>query len=162
MPIPPAEAAAITASAMLRDHTMRAVGGSSAPRRAIGSPLHPSRYCESMSRISRDALVSRRADAVARATSAASALAELVHDRLDSNDDDEHDPEGVPLSSEWSRLTALSEAADLEVRQFDEALQRWDAGTYGICASCGRPIPEGRLEVRPSAELCVPCAEKAG
>ena len=115
-----------------------------------------------MSRISRDALVSRRADAVARAASAASALAELVHDRLDSNDDDEHDPEGVPLSSEWSRLTALSEAADREVRQFDEALQRWDAGTYGICPSCGRPIPEGRLEARPSAELCVPCAEKAG
>ncbi|MGN7977934.1 TraR/DksA family transcriptional regulator [Microbacterium sp. 22195] len=115
-----------------------------------------------MSRISREALVSRRADAVARAASAASALAVLVHDRQDSNDDDEHDPEGVTLSSEWSRLTALSEAADLEVRQFDEALQRWDAGTYGICASCGRPIPEGRLEARPSAELCVPCAEKAG
>jgi len=115
-----------------------------------------------MSRISRDAVVSRRADAVARAASAASALADLVHDRLGSNDDDEHDPEGVPLSSEWSRLTVLSEAADREVRQFDEALQRWDAGTYGICASCGRPIPEGRLEARPSAELCVPCAEKAG
>ena len=115
-----------------------------------------------MAGISREWLAAQREDAVARAAHTASALAELVHDRQGSNDDDEHDPEGVTLSSEWSRLTALSEAADLEVRQFDEALQRWDAGTYGICASCGRPIPEGRLEARPSAELFVPCAEKAG
>ena len=112
--------------------------------------------------ISRETLAERRADAVARAEAAASALAELVRDRQGSNDDDEHDPEGVTLSSEWSRLSALSDAAADEVRRFDDALTRWDAGTYGICASCGKPIPAGRLEVRPFAELCVPCAEKAG
>src|SRR5690606_22583957 len=106
-------------------------------------------------------LAERRADAVARADSAASALAELVHDRQGSNDDDEHDPEGVTLSSGWSRLSALSDAAADEVRRFDDALMRADAGTSGLCASCGRPIPAGRLEVRPFAELCVPCAEKA-
>ncbi|GAA2896225.1 hypothetical protein GCM10010455_19280 [Microbacterium esteraromaticum] len=83
-----------------------------------------------------------------------------MHDRQGSNDDDEHDPEGVTLSSEWSRLSALADAAADEVRQYDDALSRWDAGDYGICASCGRPIPEGRLEVRPFARLCVPCAEK--
>ncbi|MFC7788062.1 TraR/DksA family transcriptional regulator [Microbacterium sp. MAHUQ-60] len=114
-----------------------------------------------MTGISREMLAERRADAVARADSAASALAELVHDRQGSNDDDEHDPEGVTLSSEWSRLSALSDAAADEVRRFDDALMRWDAGTYGVCASCGKPIPAGRLEVRPFAELCVPCAEKS-
>jgi len=107
-------------------------------------------------------LTALRADSVARAAHAASALAELVRDRQGSNDDDEHDPEGVPLSAEWSRLTALSDAADAEVQQFDSALERWDAGTYGICTQCGKPIPAARLEVRPFAELCVPCAEKAG
>ncbi|MEV7619159.1 TraR/DksA family transcriptional regulator [Microbacterium sp. NPDC089321] len=111
--------------------------------------------------ISRESLAEQRADAVARAEHAASALADLVHDRQGSNDDDEHDPEGVTLSSEWSRLSALSEAAADEVRQYDDALARWDAGDYGICTSCGKPIPEGRLEVRPFARLCVPCAEKA-
>lgn len=111
--------------------------------------------------VSREQLGEGRADAVARADSAASALAELVQDRQGSNDDDEHDPEGVTLSSEWSRLSALSDAAADEVRRFDDALMRWDAGTYGICASCGKPIPAGRLDVRPFAELCVPCAEKA-
>lgn len=115
-----------------------------------------------MAGISRESLAAQRADAVARAEHAASALAELVHDRQGSNDDDEHDPEGVTLSSEWSRLSALADAAADEVRQYDDALARWDAGDYGICANCGRPIPEGRLEVRPFARLCVPCAEKLG
>jgi DnaK suppressor protein len=35
-----------------------------------------------------------------------------------------------------------------------------DAGTYGICLSCGQQIPEGRLEIRPDAEYCVPCSER--
>ena len=103
-----------------------------------------------------------RAEAAARAETAASALADLVRDRQGSNDDDEHDPEGVTLSSEWSRLSALSDAAADELRQFDVALARVDAGTYGICARCGKPIPAARLEVRPFAELCVPCAEQIG
>ncbi|MDN6557627.1 MAG: TraR/DksA C4-type zinc finger protein [Acidipropionibacterium acidipropionici] len=33
-----------------------------------------------------------------------------------------------------------------------------DAGSYGICASCGRPIPRVRLEARPAARTCADCA----
>ena len=113
-----------------------------------------------MAGISWESLAAQREDAAERAAHAASALAELVHDRQGSNDDDEHDPEGVTLSSEWSRLSALADAAADEVRQYDDALGRWDAGDYGICANCGQPIPAARLEVRPFARLCVPCAEK--
>ena len=110
----------------------------------------------------RQNLETAREDAAVRAAAAASALADLIRDRQGSNDDDEHDPEGVTLSSEWSRLSALSDAAADELRQFDAALARLDDGTYGICARCGKPIPAARLEVRPFAELCVPCAEAVG
>lgn len=103
-----------------------------------------------------------RAQAAARVSATAANLDQLTHDREGSNDDDEHDPEGVTLSSEWSRLTGLAEAAASELRQVDEAIARMDAGTYGICANCGRPIPAGRLEVRPFAVHCVGCAEKLG
>ncbi|REJ05105.1 molecular chaperone DnaK [Microbacterium bovistercoris] len=99
-----------------------------------------------------------RAEAAARAASAASALQALVHDREGSNDDDEHDPEGVTLSSEWSRLSGLADAAAAELRQVDDALARLEAGTYGICTGCGNPIPAARLEVRPFADQCVACA----
>ncbi len=39
-------------------------------------------------------LEERRAEAAARVTATAATLAELMHDREGSNDDDEHDPEG--------------------------------------------------------------------
>lgn len=39
------------------------------------------------------------------------------------------------------------------------ALQRLDAGTYGLCESCGGPIPVGRLRAFPRATLCVPCKQ---
>lgn len=103
-----------------------------------------------------------RGQAAARVAATAAALDELTHDREGSNDDDEHDPEGVTLSSEWSRLTGLADAAATELRQLDDALGRVDAGTYGVCAACGRPIPAARLEVRPFATYCVACAEKLG
>ena len=103
-----------------------------------------------------------RVDALARAEAAIAALSQLTHDREGANDDDEHDPEGVTLSSEWSRLTGLADAAQAELHQIEDALIRVDAGTYGVCTNCGRGIPPERLAARPFAELCVPCAEKSG
>ena len=39
----------------------------------------------------------------------------------------------------------------------DEALQRIEDGTYGICEECGKKISPNRLKVLPFADLCVPC-----
>lgn len=110
----------------------------------------------------RELLAQLHARAEARVTTTAAALADLTHDREGSNDDDEHDPEGVTLSSEWSRLTGLADAAAAELREVDDALMRMDAGAYGVCADCGRPIPVERLEARPFATRCVECAGRVG
>ena len=42
--------------------------------------------------------------------------------------------------------------------EVDAALARVEAGTYGTCETCGRPIAEARLEVRPVARQCIECA----
>ena len=39
----------------------------------------------------------------------------------------------------------------------DEALERIEDGTYGICEECGKKITPNRLKVLPFADLCVPC-----
>lgn len=103
-------------------------------------------------------LRSEREAVVERVAALDATLADLVRSRESSNDDDEHDPEGVTLSSEWSRLSGLADAARAELAQIDAALERWAAGSYGICERCGTPIPVERLEVRPFATHCVPCA----
>lgn len=46
-----------------------------------------------------------------------------------------------------------------ELRMIDSALQRIDAGTYGVCVDCGRPIPIARLKAEPTAERDVQCQE---
>lgn len=55
------------------------------------------------------------------------------------------------------RLTAVSVQEHLleTLEQVGAALARIDAGTYGTCEVCGKPIGEGRLEVRPWASRCV-------
>ncbi|WP_382303585.1 TraR/DksA family transcriptional regulator [Herbiconiux sp. UC225_62] len=80
--------------------------------------------------------------------------------RESSSDDDEHDPEGPTLSSEWSRIRGLLMEAEALLGETDAAFARVDAGTYGLCENCGRPIPPARLEARPAARLCVPCASR--
>jgi len=47
-----------------------------------------------------------------------------------------------------ARLKTLSRAEE-KVRE----------GTYGVCDSCGKPIPAGRLQAVPGAVHCVRCAE---
>ncbi|MFK4761414.1 TraR/DksA family transcriptional regulator [Microbacterium sp. ZW T5_45] len=115
-----------------------------------------------MSTDARALLEALRVSAAARLDETRAALDELAQARAGANDDDEHDPEGVPLSAEWSRLAGLSDAAAAKLRQIDDALARLDAGIYGICARCGDPIPPARLEARPFAEHCVACAEVLG
>jgi len=41
------------------------------------------------------------------------------------------------------------------ITEIDEALQRIEAGTYGICLGTGKPIPRARLEAQPWARYCV-------
>jgi DnaK suppressor protein len=42
--------------------------------------------------------------------------------------------------------------------QIEAALQRIADGDYGYCQECGENIAPARLEVDPSARLCIQCA----
>ncbi|RMG00760.1 MAG: TraR/DksA family transcriptional regulator [Planctomycetota bacterium] len=54
----------------------------------------------------------------------------------------------------------LAESEGEVLRQIDEALERIDEGTYGVCAECGCKIPKVRLNAIPYTAHCVQCAEK--
>jgi DnaK suppressor protein len=43
------------------------------------------------------------------------------------------------------------------VADIDQALMRIDEGSYGECASCGKPIDERRLEAMPTARYDAAC-----
>ncbi|MBI3252097.1 MAG: TraR/DksA C4-type zinc finger protein [Candidatus Omnitrophica bacterium] len=46
------------------------------------------------------------------------------------------------------------------LNRIDEALEKIDGGTFGLCELCGKKISKVRLKAVPYAELCVPCQEK--
>ena len=41
------------------------------------------------------------------------------------------------------------------LREIDDALERIDKGTYGICLGTGKPISKARLQARPWARYCI-------
>jgi DnaK suppressor protein len=84
--------------------------------------------------------------------------ASVVAASLDTNADDEHDPEGATIAFERSQIGALVAQARAHLAEVDLAVERLDDGTYGTCERCGDPIPAGRLEARPTARRCVACA----
>jgi RNA polymerase-binding transcription factor len=57
-------------------------------------------------------------------------------------------------------LLSLNENERTRLKEVDEALDRIESGTYGVCEECGGPISLKRLEVRPVAKYCVPCLTK--
>ena len=82
----------------------------------------------------------------------------LVAASRSSNADDEHDPEGATIAFERQQVVALLDAARRRLADVEAALERREAGGYGVCDVCGRPIPAERLVARPSARTCVACA----
>jgi RNA polymerase-binding transcription factor DksA len=106
-------------------------------------------------------IADRRSELTARLSTVEERLHAIRAERSGANDDDEHDPEGSTLSTEWSRAEGQRADAASELAQLDAALARLADGTYGVCTTCGGPIPHERLRLLPAAAQCVPCASGA-
>lgn len=63
-------------------------------------------------------------------------------------------------TEERSRLISVVKALRSNLRDVERALAKMDAGTYGSCERCGRPIAAERLEALPWALLCIECKQK--
>lgn len=97
------------------------------------------------------------------------AIAELTGYGADPNSEkvdriagiDEGFADSAQATAERAEILAFIEKARERLSEIEAALARMDEGTYGTCVVCGEPIPEARLEARPSAATCVSCAAKA-
>ena len=62
-------------------------------------------------------------------------------------------------SMEREKAFLFASAKRSRLDEITVALARMDAGTFGVCESCGNPIPVRRLERMPGALLCIACKE---
>jgi RNA polymerase-binding transcription factor DksA len=66
---------------------------------------------------------------------------------------------GDPLVVRWEFNLALRQELEARIRMLEDALERLEQGSYGICRVCGQAISPERLEVLPEAATCIRCAE---
>ncbi len=74
------------------------------------------------------------------------------------------DPEAFPDVSDQASAEVdqnfsmrIREREQRLLKKIDEALDRMQTDTYGICERCGGEIPYKRLKARPVTTLCIEC-----
>lgn len=72
--------------------------------------------------------------------------------------DDDADTGTKNITREHEMSLAANAREMLE--QTERALLRLDAGTYGLCEVCGKPIGKARMQAFPRATLCVEDKQK--
>lgn len=103
-------------------------------------------------------LATEREQTLERLASLTGDFDSVVAASLDTNADDEHDPEGTTIAFERSQIGSLIGQVRHHLAEIDAAVDRLDTGTYGVCERCGRPVGAARLEALPAARTCIGCA----
>jgi RNA polymerase-binding transcription factor DksA len=106
----------------------------------------------------RNRLDAERASTLARLAALTAEHDGIVAASVDTNGDDEHDPEGSTIAFERARVDALAAQARAHLDDLDRAVARLDSGTYAVCERCGSQIAAERQSARPGARTCIRCA----
>ncbi|MDJ1135321.1 TraR/DksA family transcriptional regulator [Streptomyces iconiensis] len=91
-------------------------------------------------------------------TASEEALTGLMRDSGDGAGDDDADT-GTKNVTREHEMSLAANAREM-LYQTERALERLDAGTYGLCENCGKPIGKARMQAFPRATLCVECKQK--
>ena len=72
--------------------------------------------------------------------------------------DDESADAGTATFEREKDLSIENNVRDL-LQKIERALKRIDAGTYGTCDRCGKPIEKARIKALPYVDLCIKDAQ---
>lgn len=87
-------------------------------------------------------------------------LAELGFGEGGGLDYDSNFADSSQVTAERGEAETLAASLKETLDEVEAALGKFDAGTYGTCESCGKPIAPARLEAKPAARFCIDCASK--
>jgi RNA polymerase-binding protein DksA len=90
-------------------------------------------------------------------------LEEIQHGEVTTDEEragySNHMADDASVVFEQARNVGMRRSHELLLADVEEALQRMDAGTYGVCRHCGAPIDAARLRVMPTAAFCLVCQQ---
>jgi DnaK suppressor protein len=85
---------------------------------------------------------------------------DIVEAAVQSNVDDEHDPEGTTIAFERQQVAALLRQALHDREHMVHAREQVEQPGFGVCEYCKGFIGVERLMALPAAVRCVSCATK--
>jgi len=98
----------------------------------------------------------QRRDALRRALEGDLSLLQELHQQKTG------DPLDAAADTVQDELNSqLVEVESRELTAIEDAIARYDDGTYGDCEECGKPIPLNRLRAVPFAVDCIECRRAA-
>lgn len=68
---------------------------------------------------------------------------------------DENFADSAQVAAELGENKSLLNKLQDQLADNKRALDKMDAGTYGLCEKCGGPIAEPRLEAMPATRFCI-------
>lgn len=73
---------------------------------------------------------------------------------------DQHPADDATELFEREKNLTVRRTLEISLQEINQALQKFDGGTYGLCALCGKAISEKRLRAMPGASHCIDCQAK--
>src|SRR5439155_21404807 len=73
-------------------------------------------------------------------------------------DFDDNFADSGQVTAERAEVEALTGQLHETLADIEDALAKFDAGSYGECERCHQRISDARLEAMPAARLCINCA----
>lgn len=87
---------------------------------------------------------------------------DTVHELRRRRPEEQPDPtDRASLETDRSRALRLRDRDRRLMGKIQEALERLETGTFGVCESCGGSISPARLRARPVTTLCIECKREA-
>jgi DnaK suppressor protein len=80
-----------------------------------------------------------------------------IEDETEDETTDNHIAETATVTLDREIDYTLEENSEHVLAEIEGALKRIEAGTYGVCVNCGKPIAEERLAAIPWATYCIDC-----
>ena len=84
----------------------------------------------------------------------------LLDDEHEEIQSDNHIADDATSTYDRELDATLEDNEERMLDAIDAALKRIEDGTYGICANCGEPIGQERLEALPWTTQCIDCKRK--
>ena len=85
-------------------------------------------------------------------------ISELGHGESGGLEYDSNFADTSQVTAERGEAANLASSLHESLGEVEHAIEKLEAGTYGVCENCGKPISDARLEAMPTSRFCIDCA----